>query len=523
LIIVNTIQSLLILGFTFSFTVIAGGLIGRYGGLRIWRVNAVPVGFGVLFAIAMMAMYLDEIGESYGYFSHSKDRLGIGLGTAFAGLLATDFLWRVVVREILRRLSIPYSSRPSALAKLKLRISWEDVATVVVVVVAFPVLVIAGRTVGLGGGGEALEAEVEAKSQILASYPLPGAPTDMTMVGSHVGYAVLVEGQVVRFELPETPEQEFKVKIVADGLIRPHGVTTLDGSLFVTEQGPSPCPQLSPKLLCHFGDFKSMSKIDAEVFILSSWRGTVVGFDIAADGSLENRRTVIDDIPVVNSEHAINGIRNGGDGWLYMSIGGYDVSGGLLERPEAYLDADIPKLELVGTITRFRPDGSEVEVFTRGLRNVFGIAVADDGSLLAIDNDGQSGRGDYRAEEVVVLAQGNDHRWPYEGTYTQPSERTGIPIGVIDRVGSAGIEWAERAGLEMGLLVGGIGRVDHVLLGTDESGYFTIRKLPRVVVEDLPPSYITALVGIGSGQVLAASYGLGLEGAGNGLLLLDAK
>ena len=193
------------------------------------------------------------------------------------------------------------------------------------------------------------------------------------------------------------------------------------------------------------------------------------------------------------------------------------------------MSADIPKLEMVGTIVGLRPDGSEVEIFTRGIRNIFGIAVAEDGTLFGVDNDGQSGRGDYRAEEIVVIEGGKDHRWPYEGTFTQPSQRTGFPIGIVDIDGSAGLEWAGHAGLETGLLIGSISRIDHVLLDKDDDGYFTVRRLPRTLIDELPPSYITGIAAIGPGRLLVTSYGLlgiygqGIEGTANGLLLLDVN
>lgn len=67
-------------------------------------------------------------------------------------------------------------------------------------------------------------------------------------------------------------------------------------------------------------------------------------------------------------DHCTNGIRMGIDGWIYIAVGDF-----------GFVDAegtDGTKLTLLGGgVVRVRPDGSEMELYTRGLRNIYDVAV----------------------------------------------------------------------------------------------------------------------------------------------------
>ncbi|MGB1261125.1 MAG: DUF7133 domain-containing protein, partial [Akkermansiaceae bacterium] len=68
------------------------------------------------------------------------------------------------------------------------------------------------------------------------------------------------------------------------------------------------------------------------------------------------------------ADHTTNGIRMGIDGWIYIAIGDF-----------GYVDAegtDGTKLTMLGGgILRVRPDGTEMEVYTHGLRNIYDMAI----------------------------------------------------------------------------------------------------------------------------------------------------
>ncbi|MEZ5301246.1 MAG: NPCBM/NEW2 domain-containing protein, partial [Verrucomicrobiales bacterium] len=68
------------------------------------------------------------------------------------------------------------------------------------------------------------------------------------------------------------------------------------------------------------------------------------------------------------ADHTTNGIQLGIDGWIYVAVGDF-----------GYVDAtgaDGTKLTMLGGgVVRVRPDGSEFEVYTHGLRNIYDIAI----------------------------------------------------------------------------------------------------------------------------------------------------
>lgn len=68
------------------------------------------------------------------------------------------------------------------------------------------------------------------------------------------------------------------------------------------------------------------------------------------------------------TDHATNGIRMGIDGWIYIAVGDFGFHNAV--------DRDGTKLTMLGGgILRVRPDGTEMEVYTHGLRNIYDVAI----------------------------------------------------------------------------------------------------------------------------------------------------
>lgn len=68
------------------------------------------------------------------------------------------------------------------------------------------------------------------------------------------------------------------------------------------------------------------------------------------------------------TDHATNGIRMGIDGWIYISVGDFGFHDAV--------DRSGKKLTMLGGgILRVRPDGTEMEVYTHGTRNVYDVAI----------------------------------------------------------------------------------------------------------------------------------------------------
>ncbi|MBO9153618.1 c-type cytochrome [Chitinophaga sp. GCM10012297] len=68
------------------------------------------------------------------------------------------------------------------------------------------------------------------------------------------------------------------------------------------------------------------------------------------------------------TDHATNGIRMGIDGWIYIAVGDFGFHNAT--------DRSGQKLTMLGGgIVRVRPDGTEMEIYTHGTRNVYDVAI----------------------------------------------------------------------------------------------------------------------------------------------------
>lgn len=68
------------------------------------------------------------------------------------------------------------------------------------------------------------------------------------------------------------------------------------------------------------------------------------------------------------TDHSTNGIRMGIDGWIYIAVGDFGFHNAT--------GTDGTKLTLLGGgIARVRPDGSELEMYTTGTRNIYDVAI----------------------------------------------------------------------------------------------------------------------------------------------------
>jgi putative heme-binding domain-containing protein len=68
------------------------------------------------------------------------------------------------------------------------------------------------------------------------------------------------------------------------------------------------------------------------------------------------------------TDHATNGIRMGIDGWIYIAVGDFGFHDAV--------DRTCKKLTMLGGgIVRVRPDGTEMEVYSHGMRNIYDVAI----------------------------------------------------------------------------------------------------------------------------------------------------
>ncbi|MDF1824297.1 MAG: c-type cytochrome [Verrucomicrobiales bacterium] len=68
------------------------------------------------------------------------------------------------------------------------------------------------------------------------------------------------------------------------------------------------------------------------------------------------------------TDHSTNGIQLGIDGWIYVAVGDFGFADAI--------GSDGKKLTLLGGgIVRVRPDGTEMELYTTGMRNIYDVAI----------------------------------------------------------------------------------------------------------------------------------------------------
>lgn len=102
------------------------------------------------------------------------------------------------------------------------------------------------------------------------------------------------------------------------------------------------------------------------------------------------------------TDHATNGIQIGIDGWIYIAVGDFgfhyatDVAGNKLTM-------------LGGGIVRVRPDGTEMEVYTTGLRNIYDVAIDPFMNIYTRDNTNDGGGWNIRFSHQI---QSGEYGYP---------------------------------------------------------------------------------------------------------------
>ena len=130
--------------------------------------------------------------------------------------------------------------------------------------------------------------------------------------------------------------------------------------------------------------------------------------DTDGDGISDESKTLLSGISTEKhvlgrgADHTTNGIRVGIDGWIYIAVGDF-----------GYLKAtDVEGKEhqlLGGGVVRVRPDGTELEVYTKGTRNICDMAIDPLLNVFTRDNTNDGGGWDIR---VSYLPQSGHMGYP---------------------------------------------------------------------------------------------------------------
>jgi putative membrane-bound dehydrogenase-like protein len=250
-----------------------------------------------------------------------------------------------------------------------------------------------------GGGKESTAPTVAATSTPAVATPLAASPTP----GAPAGAATPAAPVASEVTLPDG----FVAFVVAEGLSSPTSIVVADnGRVYVSEVGG-----VVWRLRDDNGDgvFEARDRFaevpssvtgialapDGALYISNTSRLTVAR-DLNGDGQAEDVREIVSGLP--HGRHQNNGLAFGPDGKLYMTNG---------STCNDCQEAD-PRS---ATILRLDPDGSNLEVFARGLRNPYDLTFTPDGRLWATDNG--SDEPCATIDELNLIVEGGDYGWPY--------------------------------------------------------------------------------------------------------------
>lgn len=176
-----------------------------------------------------------------------------------------------------------------------------------------------------------------------------------------------------------------EVLTMATGLTSPNGVAFKDGALYVAE-------------------INRISRFDG-----------VIEFAKVAGGGPAPKQTVLTDKLPTERQHGWKYLAFGADGLLYTQIG---APGNLVDRGDPF-----------ATIVRMKPDGSNFEIFARGVRNSVGMAWHPDTKEIWFTDNGRDMLGDDRPNDELNTAPkaGLHFGYPYchEGSILDPEFGTG--------------------------------------------------------------------------------------------------
>ena len=122
-------------------------------------------------------------------------------------------------------------------------------------------------------------------------------------------------------------------------------------------------------------------------------------FDDNGDGVSDRSEVLVRglgfDLKFRGADHTVNGMRMGIDGFLYIAVGDYGATNAV--------GKDGTHIQLWGGgVVRVRPDGSGLEIVSRGQRNIYDVAVSPEMDLFTRDNTNDGGGWDVRLSHVFM-------------------------------------------------------------------------------------------------------------------------
>lgn len=138
------------------------------------------------------------------------------------------------------------------------------------------------------------------------------------------------------------------------------------------------------------------------------------------------------------ADHTSNGVTLGIDGWLYLAIGDFGFT-------EAE-GTDGKKLQFRGGgVVRVRPDGTDLQVFAKGTRNILEVAMSPTLEAFARDNTNDGGGWDVRFHHFTGLEH---HGYP--SLYMNFNDEIMQPLNDYGGGSGCGAAWLDEPGFPAG-------------------------------------------------------------------------
>lgn len=143
--------------------------------------------------------------------------------------------------------------------------------------------------------------------------------------------------------------------------------------------------------------------------------------DTDGDGASDESEILIEGISTEEvakrgADHTTNGIRMGIDGWIYIAVGDFGFN-------KAVAKDGTTLSKRGGGVVRIRPDGSDMEIFSWGQRNIVDVAIDPMMNVYTRDNTNDGGGWDIRLSHVMQTAN-----YGYPSLYKNFSEEIMPPL-----------------------------------------------------------------------------------------------
>ena len=164
--------------------------------------------------------------------------------------------------------------------------------------------------------------------------------------------------------------------------------------------------------------------------------------DHNGDGVADEQKILVKDIAFGfkdrPADHTSNGVTLGIDGWLYLAIGDFGFV--------AAEGSDGKKLQLrAGGVVRVRPDGTDIQVYERGTRNILEVAMSPTLEGFTRDNTNDGGGWDMRFHHFAGMGE---HGYP--SLYMNFGGEIIQPIGNYGGGSGCGAAWLDEPGFPPG-------------------------------------------------------------------------